>query len=200
MAGAMEGNAAKSSTDAPARILDICNAYRPGEDSVGQRVREGYDATQGDDPEYADFGLLYDSLEAPPDAPLTAEAAPSVVRSIAGDSIWLDTRPNGRIVKSILNPANPPSESRRKWYNQIVAAEDALVSPQEWDAHADKSIHVATNERLFLFFDGSKSDDATALVGCRESDGHLIQLGCWQKPPRLKRQDAWVVDREKVDA
>lgn len=199
MAGAMEGNAAKSGVDAPARILDICNAFRPGEDSVGQRIREAYDATQGDDPEFADYGLLYDSLEAPPDAPLNAEAAPAVVRSIAGDSIWLDTRPNGRIVKSILNPANPPSESRRKWYNQIVAAEDALVSPQEWDAHADKSVHVATGEQIFLFFDGSKSDDTTALVGCRLSDGHVFAIGSWEKPPRLNRQDGWIVDRAAVD-
>jgi hypothetical protein len=45
MAGAIEGNAAKSEGGA-ARMLDICNAYRPGEDSVGQRVREGWDATQ----------------------------------------------------------------------------------------------------------------------------------------------------------
>jgi hypothetical protein len=26
----------------------FCNAYRPGEDSVGQRVREGWESTQGD--------------------------------------------------------------------------------------------------------------------------------------------------------
>src|SRR5690606_34717820 len=118
MAGALEGNAAKSEGGA-ARILDICNAYRPGEDSVGERVRDGYEATLGDNPRAMEYGLLYDSLEAPPNAPLTAEAAPAVVRSIAGDSYWLDTRPGGRIVKSILNPANAPSESRRKWYNQI---------------------------------------------------------------------------------
>lgn len=200
MAGAMEGNAAKSATDAPARILDICNAYRPGEDSVGQRVREGWDSTQGDDAEAVEYGLLYDSLEAPPEAPLSAEAAPSVVSSIRGDSVWLDTRPNGRIVKSIMNPSNPPSESRRKWYNQIVAAEDALLDPLSWDSHADKSIHVATGESVFVFFDGSKSDDHTALVGCRLSDGHVFQLGVWKQPPGARRTDRWVVDRAAVNA
>ena len=53
-----------------------------------------------------EYGVLWDSLEAPPDAPLTKEAAPEVVRCIAGDAMWLDTRPNGRILKSILNPEN----------------------------------------------------------------------------------------------
>lgn len=197
MAGAMEGNAAKSEGGA-ARMLDICNAYRPGEDSVGERVREAWEATQGNADAAAtalDFGLLYDSLEAPPDAPLTAEAAPEVVRSIAGDSVWLDTRPKGRIVKSILNPANPPSESRRKWYNQITATEDAWLTPQEFDQLADASV-VEPGERVFLFGDGSKSDDATAVVGCRESDGYVFTVGVWQRPPRT---EAWQVDRMDVD-
>jgi hypothetical protein len=62
MAGAIEGNAAKSE-DGAARMLDICNAYRPGEDSVAERTREGWEKIQGGS--QADFGLLYDSLEAP---------------------------------------------------------------------------------------------------------------------------------------
>jgi hypothetical protein len=197
MAGAMEGNAAKSEGGS-ARMLDICNAYRPGEDSVGERVREAWEATQGSEEAEAtamDFGLLYDSLEAPPDAPLTADAAPAVVESIRGDSHWLDTRPRGRIVKSILNPSNPPSESRRKWYNQITATEDAWVTPQEFDQLADPQT-VEAGERIFIFGDGSKSDDATALIGCRLSDGHLFTIGVWQRPPR---SDGWIVDRMDVD-
>src|SRR5690606_16724648 len=140
------------------------------------------------------FGLLYDSLEAPPDAPLTADAAPAVVESIRGDSHWLDTRPRGRIVKSILNPVNPPSESRRKWYNQITATEDAWLTPQEFDRLAEPQT-VLAGERVFIFGDGSKSDDATALVGCRESDGYLFTIGVWQRPPRAAD---WVVDRMDV--
>jgi hypothetical protein len=194
MAGAIEGNAAKSEGGA-ARMLDICNAYRPGEDSVGQRVREGWNATQGDSPTAMQFGLLYDSLEAPPEAPLTAEDAPSVVTAIKGDSAWLDTRPKGRIVKSILNPANPASESRRKWYNQITATEDAWVVPQEFDqlGHPEK---VAPGEAVVLFGDGSKSDDATALIGVRLSDGFVFTVGVWQRPPKA---EAWQVDRAAVD-
>lgn len=196
MAGALEGNAAKSEGGA-ARMLDICNAYRPGEDSVGERVREGFDKTLGDDPSAMEFGLMYDSLEAPPEAPLTAEAAPSVVRSVAGDSYWLDTRPNGRIVKSILNPGNPPSESRRKWYNQIGATADAWIEPRHFDLCATLTpVEIGRDEPVVLFFDGSKSDDATALVGCRVSDGYIFVLGVWERPAQAKQ---WTVDRNAVD-
>src|SRR5690606_38006314 len=121
-------------------------------------------------------GILYDSLEAPPEAPLSAEAAPSVVRAIKGDSHWLDER---RIVRSILDTRNPASRSRRYWYNQIVAAEDAWVTPQEVDAAGRDDTELIGE--LALFFDGSKSDDATGLMAARMNDGHLLTLGVWQK-------------------
>jgi hypothetical protein len=194
MAGAMEGNAAKSEGGA-ARMLDICNAFRDDEDSVGQRVREGWELTQGDEATAVEFGLLYDSLEAPPEAPLTAEAAPEVLTAIRGDSIWLDTKSGGRIVKSILNTSNSPSESRRKWYNQIGATEEHWLTSIEWDLCKDIR-EMQPDDRVVMFFDGSKSDDATALVGCRLSDGYVFRIGIWERPP--KRQD-WLVDRAEVN-
>lgn len=196
MAGAIEGNAAKSEKDSPARMLDICNAYRPGEDSVGQRQREAYESTLGEEAQFGDYGLLYDSLEAPPEAPLTLDAAPSVVRSVRGDAIWLDAE--GRIKKSIANPVNTPSESRRKWYNQITAAEDAWTEPAEFDPLAAPDVKVAADEEIAIFLDCSKSDDATALVGVRMSDGHVFTMGMWQRPPG-KRGDGWLAPREDVD-
>jgi hypothetical protein len=196
MAGAIEGNAAKSEIDSPARMLDICNAYRPGEDSVGQREREAYESTLGDDAAFGSYGVMYDSLEAPPDAPLTLDAAPDVVKAVRGDAVWLDAE--GRIKKSIANPVNSPSESRRKWYNQITAAEDAWTEPAEFDPLADVLKVVEGGEEIAIFLDCSKSDDATALVGVRMSDGHVFTLGMWQRPPG-KRGDGWVTPREAVD-
>ena len=197
MVGALEGNAAKAEIDAPARILDIFNAYRPGRDSVAERARIGWEEAQGDDAIRRDYGVLLDSLEAPPNAPLTPEAAPSVVRSIAGDATWLDTRPNGRIVKSILNPANSASESRRKWYNQITGTEDAWVEPRWVDATCPPSVEVAPladDEQIAVFGDGSKSGDDTGLVACRVSDGALFTLH-HQHPAKDE-----LVSRADVDA
>jgi len=195
MYGAIRGNAAKAETGAPARVLYIFNAYRPGEDSVAQKIREGWEATQGAEATQVDFGLMYDSLEAPPEAPLTAEAAPSVVESIRGDSDWLDIK---RIVKDILDPTNPPSESRRKWYNQITAAEDDYTTPQLWDLLADREKVIAPHEPCVLALDCSKSDDATFLLLIRVADGHTVTLGVWQRPPG-ERGKGWLAPREKVD-
>lgn len=199
MVEAIEGNAAKAEVGAPARILDIFNAYRPGRDSVAERGRENYEAIQaaresGD--EVADLGVIWDSLEAPPDAPLTAKDAPSVVESIAGDATWLDTRPKGRIVKSILNPDNSPSESRRKWYNQITGTEDAWADPRWVDANHVKDVaqRLQPGDRIVMFGDGSKSRDDTGLVGVRISDGFAQTLH-WQHPKADR-----LVNRAEVDA
>lgn len=193
MAAVLERNATKS-PDGAARRLAITNAFEPSEDSVAQRDREAWEKAEAG--RSLTTGILYDSLEAGPSAPLTAEAAPDVVRAIRGDSFWLD--PN-RIVQSILDERNPPSRSRRYWYNQVVAAEDAWVVPQDFDECAAPQVVVSPSDELVLFFDGSKSDDATALVGCRVSDGHVVTLGMWQRPHGLDSRERWVVPRSEVD-
>lgn len=196
MNGAMEGNAAKAEVDSPARILDIFNAFRPGRDSVAERAREAWESTQGDDPENVDYGVMWDSLEAPPEAPLTKEAAPDVLNAVKGDAVWLDVRPNGRIVKSITDPGNSPSESRRKWYNQVTGTEDSWVDPRWVDDPANwrKGERLALGDTIVLFGDGSKSDDATGLVACRMSDGFLQTLHI-QQPAAGE-----IVNRAEVDA
>lgn len=195
MAGAIDGNASKAELGHPARVLDIFNAYQPGRDSVAERQREAWELTQMENG-IQEFGVLLDSLEAAPDAPLTREAAPDVLRSIAGDAKWLDVRPTGTIIKSIMNPTNSASESRRKWYNQIVGTEDAWVQPQWVDKNVTRgpdALKLQKGDRIVLFGDGSKSGDDTGLLACRLSDGFIQVL--WHFHPTENQ----IVDREALD-
>jgi len=225
MAAVIERNATKSKGGA-ARVLSITNAYEPSEDSVAQMEREAYeDEAAGLS---IDTGVFYDSVEAPSDAklrpPKERKEDPdptddeikaylaAIVAAVRGDSEWLDVE---RIVLSILDRKNPPSRSRRFYFNQVVAAEDAWVDPAAVDAAVDILARdyrqqigadplragwevVHPNEEVVAFFDGSKSDDATAIVGCRVSDGYLFTIGVWQKP-KGKRGENWLVDRWDVD-
>lgn len=211
MAAVLERNAAKSAGGA-ARRLAITNAYEPSEDSVAQHDREAWEQSAAG--QSMTTGLLYDSLEAPPEAPLAIQAdegeseaehearvratVTEVVEAVRGDSVWLDP---GRIVKSVLDTRNPASRSRRYWYNQITAAEDAWVDPKDIDLTAAGDLDgltISVTDELALFFDGSKSDDATGLVGCRMSDGHLVTFGVWQKPAGAAGK-GWTVNRADVD-
>lgn len=173
MAAVIDRNATKS-PDGGARTLGITNAFEPSEDSVAQHDREAYELARAGGS--LTTGILYDSLEAPPEAPLSAEFAAAVVSAIRGDSTWLDVK---RIVASILDTRNPTSRSRRYWYNQIVATEDAWVAPQEWDACADVAYLPGDRAIVTLGFDGSKSDDHTALIGCDVAADHLFEIGIW---------------------
>jgi hypothetical protein len=194
MADVIERNATKS-PGGTARTLRITNAYEPGDDSVAQRDREAWEAAQtGRKGVPGSIGLLYDSLEAAADAPLTPEYAPEIIETIRGDSTWLHVP---TIVQSIMDSRNPPSRSRRFWYNQVVAAEDAWMSPMDWDPLAAPGQVVMPDEPVVAFFDGSKSEDSTGLVGCRISDGHVFRIASWTKPPG-SRGDGWIVPREEV--
>lgn len=193
MEAVLERNTTKSA-DGAARALAITNAPEPSSDSVGLRAREAYELAMAG--ESLTTGILYDSLEAPPDAPLTAEDAPEVLEAVKGDSHWLNSK---RIVKSILDTRNPPSRSRRFWYNQVVAAEDAWLDPRFVDICSfPDAPKYEQGEKCFVFFDGSKSDDATAAVACRLSDGFLQTVGVWHRPPGARGKN-WIVNRSTVD-
>jgi hypothetical protein len=188
MAAVISRNAAKS-PDGAARSLAITNAYEPGEESVAQHAREAYeDIAAG---RSVDVGFIYDSIEAPPEATLEPATLPETITAIRGDAYWLDIP---RIVQEILDKRNPPSRSRRFWLNQIVATEDAWVTPQEWDVLADKTETVEEGEAIALGFDGSTTDDHCALIGCRISDGFSFVLGIWDP-----EQHGGEAPREQID-
>ena len=176
MAAVIERNATKSA-GGQSRTMAITNAFEPGEDSVAERTRDAYEAM--DAGRAVDTGLFYDSLEAPPEAKLTEAWIEPTLKAVRGDSVWLDI-PSLRA--SILDVRNPPSRSQRFWYNRIAAAEDAWLARYEWDACKREDLALADGDEVVLFFDGSKSDDATGLCACRMADGMVSALGVWQKP------------------
>lgn len=193
MAAVIERNATKSA-DGQARTLANTNAYEPGEDSVAERTREAFESAESG--RVVDTGLFYDSLEAPAEAKLTEEWIVPTLKAVRGDSVWLDV---DRLKASILDVRNPPSRSRRFWFNQIVAAEDAFLAPYEWDANPHDDLVLEAGDEIVLFFDGSKSDDATGLVGCRLRDGFVKTLGVWQRPANWPSDVPYRVPREEVD-
>lgn len=229
MARVIRRNLAKSK-GGDARMLAITNAYEQGEESVAERRRTTYEAAieQGRTPE--DLGVLYDSVEAPSDAYLalppqrdehgnevrhptedeTKAYIGAIIDAVRGDASWLDV---DRIVGEILDGETTVEESRRFYYNQIGAAEDAWLDPLAIERAIDKAcvdaaasgLHrfddrwlVDPKDDVVMFFDGSKSLDATALVGCRVSDGHVFTIGVWERP-RGKRGDRWTAPRKEVD-
>jgi phage terminase large subunit-like protein len=154
--------------------------------------------------------VLYDALEAPANTPLSEipsektdpegyEQGLKLLREgilvACGDSYWL---PVDAIIESVLDIRNPVSESRRKFLNQVNAMEDSWISPTEWDqlALTDPLFRLKDGEKITLGFDGSKSNDWSALVACRVHDGMIFPLKWWDP----KTYPNGEVPREDVDA
>ena len=203
LAGVIEGNVTKTFGS---RTLSICNAHIPGEDSVAERDYDAWQATTAGDA--VDVGALYDALEAPADTPVSeipseredpqgyAEGIAKLRAGIEiarGDSVWL---PVESIVESILDVKNPVTESRRKFLNQVNAAEDSWIAPVEWDAITLPEAELVRGDQITLGFDGSKTNDWTAVVACRVEDGCLFLIKAWNP----ERQPDGEVPRVDVDA
>jgi phage terminase large subunit-like protein len=205
MANVIQGNVDKAAFGG-CRVLSICNAHRPGEESDAEQDWEAFqDVLSGD---AVDTGLLYDALEAPADTPVSeiAEASedPELYNELLqklrdglvaarGDAVWLDI---DTLIKSILDVKNDITESRRKFLNQINAREDSWIAPTEWDKCFDKDLRpLEYGDAITLGFDGSKGNDWTALVACRVDDGALFPIKVWN-PERYEGQ----IPREQVNA
>lgn len=173
------------------RWLAITNAYLPGEDSVGERIRGAQEAVWAG--KAHDTGVLYDSIEAHPKTPLSPDALRAVIPVVRGDAIWLDPE---NIISRVLNTATRVAHSRRMWLNQIVADEDALVGPE--DIVQRPKAKLGPGDRIVLGFDGSYVKDATALVAIRVHD--MVAFPLLIEEPPLNPPDDWEVDRDKVDA
>lgn len=187
-------NLAKS-RDGQARLLKITNAPLPGDDSVAER--DWYAFTQSVEGRLKNYRVLYDSLEAPADTRL--EDPDSLRRGITvarGDSVWLNV---DRVMEAVYDINTPPQVSRRFYLNQIVAAEDAWIKPQDWDSLAEPDQVVPDGEEIVAFFDGSRTDDSTGIVGVRMSDGHVFTIDVWEHPSSPDKE-RWEVPRAEVDA
>ena len=168
-------NATKS-RDGSSRVLAISNAHEPGEDSDAERDYEAWLAVEQG--KSRSTGFLYDSLEAPPELNIAEELQLRAgLIAARGDSVWLDI---DRHVEEIYDTRNSVPTSRRFYLNQIVAAEDAWIAPHQYDSLAvDEPKEIAEGEEITLGFDGSKTDDHCALIGCRLSDAYTFTLGIW---------------------
>lgn len=189
--------------------IESPNAYTPGEESVAEQSAEVYKRIL--EGRAREDGLLYDHREAPPETDLEDyDSLIAGLRYAYGDS---SDHPSGcvlhdppcppgwapieRIRADIWDMGSDPQTSRADWLNQITHATDSWLSQPEWAACTDASKVVADGERITLGFDGSKHrergiTDATALIGCRVSDGHLFEVAVWEQPDGPAGRDWWV--------
>lgn len=168
-------NLAKSGS----RMLEVSNAWVPGQDSVAESTFAAWVAQEEDRVVSAAGRILYDAVISRPDLDWYDEAAVRAdMERVYADAWWQSL---DGVMKRVFSPKSKLSDSKRKYGNRPEVAEDAWADPAQWSVlKADPDRPVAEREEIAMFFDGSKSRDATALIGCCMSDGHVFRIGMWE--------------------
>ncbi|MFC9761658.1 terminase [Rhodococcus jostii] len=184
-------NLAKSGS----RMVETANAWKPGIGSVAENTWDDWVA-QEDGVTRNESKILYDARMAAPTTDLgDEESLRAALAFVYEDCDWVKPEP---IMTRIWSPSSKLDDSKRKYMNWPTAPEDSWADPQQWAAMAKPDRVVEPGERIVMFFDGSKSRDDTALVGCCMSDGHVFTLGVWS-PGNSHDVESTTVDVEAVD-
>jgi len=172
MSSVIARNAAKS-RDGSSRVLAISNAHAPGE---GSDAEMDYEAFRLGAPDF-----LYDSVEADESVRLDDDAGlKEALLWCRGDSHWLDV---DRLIAEIQDPRTGASTARRFYLNQLAASEDRAFDRDRWAQLAKPLYKAEPGALIVVGFDGSVSNDHTALIATEVATGHQWVAGYWE--PRL---------------
>jgi hypothetical protein len=187
LANALKRNVSKMG----GRSYETTNSFVPGEDSVAEKTHKSVVEKGATD-------IYYDAVEAPPVKEEDPNEKLREALAVAyGDSWWVDL---DRIVADVRDPDTPWEDSCRFFFNWNVDDRLKAVETKRWGDLAGPSEEPPAGTRIALGFDGSISDDCTALIGCYELDGkpHTFEIEVWARPDNARRD--WRIPRSDVQA
>lgn len=165
-------------------FLETTTMFAAGEDSMAERTfNEAELILEGR--KRGNPRLLYDHRWGECDDLFDEDALRAALEEAYGDAVtWIDI---DGLIDEFLDTRNDVEDSRRYFLNAQTSAADAWLTAVEWDACGRADRALADKDMVTLGFDGSRGradggGDATALVACRVSDGHLELLECWEPP------------------
>jgi phage terminase large subunit-like protein len=174
------------------RSVELTTAWRPGQDSVAERSYGTHIAVL--EGRSRDAGVYFAHQEGP--QPADWEDDDEVRRCLAiayKGCPWIDL---DRLLMELRDPTGDRATFERYYLNRIVAASDAYIDPALW-ADQGGATAPARGEAVVLGFDGSWTDDATAIVAIGIESGTATLVGLWEALPGERD---WQVDQREVDA
>ena len=174
LAEVMDRNVGKSGS----RLIETSNAWEPGRESVAESTYDAW-CSQEEGRLLGKGKILYDARVAPPDVDFEDVASiRKAVEFTYGDAYWINAE--DIVENRILSPRTTLDVSKRFYLNWPESPEDAWTTPQRWGRMADREFRINDGDDIALGFDGSRKDDATALIGCHIETGYTFSLGIWE--------------------
>lgn len=166
--------------------VETTNAYNPSTESVAQATDDAAKANTKGVYQWKPVGPKVDSL-------LDRRAVKRTLKAVYDGAFWVDL---DRQIEEMHDPDVTEADARRFYLNEIVKGFDAMWDPARWAVLADAT-KVVGRELVTLGFAGGRYHEATALIGCRVSDGHLFEVGVWEN---RDGSDGYEADAAGVDA
>jgi hypothetical protein len=165
--------------DAEPMMYDTTTAWQPGERSIAEQAADRY-AHLGTDEAVVRHGVLYDHRQgAEPKRFGDDRSLIKAMREGYGPAAdWIDFQ---RIVRIIRDAEDPQAEAYRYFLNRPRRAASHWLAPDEIRA-VIAAVEVNAGDTITVGFDGSETDDHTALIGCTER-GDLFPIGIWTPSP-----------------
>ncbi len=178
-------------------FLETTTMFNPGEESMAEATFDQADALREGRIKRGRHRVLFDHRWGECRDVTDEDALKKALREAYGDAMeWIDL---DGLVDEFYDTRNVESDSRRYFLNARTSSSDAWIKEHVWAACKRANKALKPGDLVTLGLDGSVRDDATALVACRVTDGHIELIGLWEKPGGIEGEE-WQVDREAVDA
>lgn len=172
------------------RTYETTNSFLIGLDSVAESSQKSWDEGKP--------GIFLDAVEAPHVTEESSDAELQAALAVAyGDAKWVNLP---RLVQEIRDPDTSWQDASLFYFNWNNSDSNAAVAKRQWDALERAEITIPAGTRIGVGFDGSISNDCTALIGCAVLDGGpiLFEIEVWKRPKNASRD--WRIPRHEVHA
>lgn len=163
--------------------LETTTMFAPGENSVAEETYKVAELIKAGKARRSRMLLDHRWGEVDPDDLGDEKKLRAALTDAYGDALaWNDL---DGLVDEFYDLKAQIADSVRYFLNDRHSPASAWLNAPEWAAIADATKVIADGEAVTLGFDGSRGrakgkPDATALIGCRVSDGHLFEVGVWE--------------------
>lgn len=180
--------------------LETTTAPEPGAGSVAESTMDyGRELLASEDPSRSRLFFFHrqadDAIEIyTPEGAIDDDALREAIVDASGPFIieWTDI---DRVAGAFHEPDADRAYLERVWLNRPRQSSGRAFDIRLW-RELKKEVVVPDGAAITIGFDGSRFDDATALVATHVDTGHQWPLGIWERPRHLAE---WKVPVEDVD-
>lgn len=174
--------------------LETTTAYVPGEDSVAERTARY--AEQVREGKIHDSRLFFFHRQASDGYDMTdpAQIREAVIEAAGPQAEWKDI---DGIVDTFQDPTADVEYLERVWCNRPLASSAQAFDGAAWERNKRPMV-VERRTAISLGFDGSRTEDSTALIATVIATGYQWPIKIWEKPLG-PLGDGWEVPEEEVD-